>query len=194
MKPDKPSLKPTPTPPPNQAAAAPQYQAQPTAPPRVVSGHPRPAPAFAGAAPPRPLAQLASPRVLAIAALLLLALIADVAIRYHRSSGPAPGPQPVASAFRKGGDARAHSLPAIEARSLRKAAQEIRATDKPLADIKAAHSQGWADAREKDFDDLFVKLLDEIIPEKDDRPSKDQRERYAQALEEIADGEEAGAK
>jgi hypothetical protein len=106
--------------------------------------------------------------------------------------GPSPNPGPVPGFDAPlNGRAYAKELTYSFADSLGQASTET-LDGKPMEQVKANHVARWKATREAAFDRRFVGALDTLIPPGNDNPTIEQRRRYADFLQKVADGMKQG--
>lgn len=107
--------------------------------------------------------------------------------------GPAPTPTPVIDVT-EAGKAWAKELPLTFADSFEKAQADVRGTDKPLDAIRKEHVERWKAARDSAFNARFERLFDQVIAPGNDKPTMEDRRRYAEMMGKIITGTREGAK
>jgi hypothetical protein len=88
----------------------------------------------------------------------------------------------------------AKELPLTFADSFEKAQADVRSTDKTLDAIRKEHVERWKGMRDDAFNARFEKMLDTVIPPGNDKPSMEDRRRYAEMMGQIVAGTRSGAK
>lgn len=111
----------------------------------------------------------------------------------NRDVTPKPGPTPTVDAT-KDGAAWAKELPLTFADSFERAQADVKGTDKPLDAIRKEHVERWRQARDAAFNARFESAFDAVIPPGNDKPTMEDRRRYAEVMGAIVAGTREGAK
>jgi hypothetical protein len=126
----------------------------------------------------------------------LLAAALGWQVYKDRTPGPTPGPGPIPVVVdeTEDGKAWARELPLTFADSFEIARKEVLGNEKPMPDIRKDHLDRWKKTREEAFDSRFSKAFDMAIPPGNDKPTIEERRRYAEVMGQIIAGTREGAK
>lgn len=159
-------------------------------------GLPLPPPTPAVVVPVAPRVRLAFPAVKTLLPYLVMALaIGFGGWQWYRNRDVAPKPVPTPTVdATKDGAAWAKELPLTFADSFAQAQADVKGSDKTLDAIRKEHVERWKASRDAAFNKRFVPTLDQVIPPGNDKPTMEDRRRYAEVMGQIVEGVREGAK